>query len=117
MSSACCSACLQGVNPWIEVDGGVTPGNAYKVIEAGANAIVAGSAVFKAPSYRDGEWGDNGRGVLGDREKGAMGTREVWMCVGNRENAGVLILLVRRGRRGRTSPPGGGLVGAGRGLP
>lgn len=47
----------QGVNPWIEVDGGVTPGNAYKVIEAGANAIVAGSAVFKAPSYRDGEWG------------------------------------------------------------
>lgn len=46
--------CLEkGVNPWIEVDGGVTPGNAYKVIEAGANAIVAGSAVFKAPSYRD----------------------------------------------------------------
>jgi ribulose-phosphate 3-epimerase len=47
---------LQGVNPWIEVDGGVTPDNAWKVIEAGANAIVAGSAVFKAPSYRDGEW-------------------------------------------------------------
>jgi pentose-5-phosphate-3-epimerase len=46
----------QGVNPWIEVDGGVTPDNAWKVIEAGANAIVAGSAVFKAPSYRDGEW-------------------------------------------------------------
>lgn len=22
---------LQGVNPWIEVDGGVGPGNAYKV--------------------------------------------------------------------------------------
>eukprot|EP00882_Tetradesmus_deserticola_P015599 GHRQ01016623.1.p2 GENE.GHRQ01016623.1~~GHRQ01016623.1.p2 ORF type:complete len:162 (-),score=93.59 GHRQ01016623.1:414-899(-) len=46
--------CLEkGVNPWIEVDGGVTPENAWKVIEAGANAIVAGSAVFKAPSYRD----------------------------------------------------------------
>ncbi|KXZ56014.1 hypothetical protein GPECTOR_2g1566 [Gonium pectorale] len=46
--------CLEkGVNPWIEVDGGVTPENAYKVIEAGANAIVAGSAVFKAKSYRD----------------------------------------------------------------
>jgi ribulose-phosphate 3-epimerase len=46
--------CLEkGVNPWIEVDGGVTPDNAWKVIEAGANAIVAGSAVFKAPSYRD----------------------------------------------------------------
>lgn len=55
---------LQGVNPWIEVDGGVTPDNAWKVIEAGANAIVAGSAVFKAPSYRDGEWP---RGVRGGR--------------------------------------------------
>lgn len=43
----------KGVNPWIEVDGGVTPENAYKVINAGANAIVAGSAVFKAKSYRD----------------------------------------------------------------
>ncbi len=41
------------MNPWIEVDGGVTPENAYKVIEAGANALVAGSAVFKAPSYAD----------------------------------------------------------------
>jgi len=27
-----------------------------QVIEAGANAIVAGSAVFKAPSYKDGEY-------------------------------------------------------------
>ncbi|CAA2983323.1 ribulose-phosphate 3-epimerase, chloroplastic [Olea europaea subsp. europaea] len=42
---------LQGVNPWIEVDGGVGPKNAYKVIEAGANALVAGSAVFGAPDY------------------------------------------------------------------
>jgi hypothetical protein len=49
--------CLEkGVNPWIEVDGGVTPDNAWKVIEAGANALVAGSAVFNSPSYRDGEW-------------------------------------------------------------
>ena len=40
-----------GVNPWIEVDGGVTPANAYKVIEAGANALVAGSAVFNSPDY------------------------------------------------------------------
>lgn len=44
---------LKGVDPWIEVDGGVSPANAYKVIEAGANAIVAGSAVFGAPSYED----------------------------------------------------------------
>ena len=26
-----------GVDPWIEVDGGVGPANAYKVIDAGAN--------------------------------------------------------------------------------
>ncbi|AQL09393.1 Ribulose-phosphate 3-epimerase [Zea mays] len=44
----------KGVNPWIEVDGGVGPKNAYKVIEAGANAIVAGSAVFGAPDYAEG---------------------------------------------------------------
>lgn len=43
----------RGLNPWIEVDGGVTPANAYKVIEAGANALVAGSAVFGAKSYKD----------------------------------------------------------------
>jgi ribulose-phosphate 3-epimerase len=41
----------KGVNPWIEVDGGVSPANAYKVIEAGANALVAGSAVFNSPDY------------------------------------------------------------------
>ncbi|KAG9129526.1 hypothetical protein Leryth_013103 [Lithospermum erythrorhizon] len=43
----------KAVNPWIEVDGGVTPKNAYKVIEAGANALVAGSAVFGAPDYAE----------------------------------------------------------------
>jgi ribulose-phosphate 3-epimerase len=42
------------VNPWIEVDGGVTPANAYQLIDAGANALVAGSAVFGAKSYSDG---------------------------------------------------------------
>ncbi len=31
----------------IEVDGGITTGNVQEVIEAGANVIVAGSAVFK----------------------------------------------------------------------
>ncbi|RVW14698.1 Ribulose-phosphate 3-epimerase, chloroplastic [Vitis vinifera] len=44
----------KGVNPWIEVDGGVGPANAYKVIEAGANALVAGSAVFGAKDYAEG---------------------------------------------------------------
>ncbi|KAG6557790.1 hypothetical protein Mapa_000557 [Marchantia paleacea] len=43
----------KGINPWIEVDGGVTPTNAWKVIEAGANALVAGSAVYGAKSYAD----------------------------------------------------------------
>jgi len=44
--------CLEkGCNPWIEVDGGVTPENAYKVIEVGANAIVSGSGVFGAKDY------------------------------------------------------------------
>jgi ribulose-phosphate 3-epimerase len=35
----------------IEVDGGVTPDTAQLVIEAGASALVAGSAVFGRPPY------------------------------------------------------------------
>ena len=31
----------------VEVDGGVTPANAKRIMEAGANVLVAGSAVFK----------------------------------------------------------------------
>ena len=46
---------MQGVNPWIEVDGGVSPANAYQLIEVGANALVAGSAVFGAKDYAEGE--------------------------------------------------------------
>lgn len=41
----------RGLDPWIEVDGGLKPNNAWQVLEAGANAIVAGSAVFNAPDY------------------------------------------------------------------
>jgi ribulose-phosphate 3-epimerase len=41
----------KGLDPWIEVDGGIKPGNAWKVIEAGANAIVSGSGVFGASDY------------------------------------------------------------------
>jgi ribulose-phosphate 3-epimerase len=33
---------------WLEVDGGVSPKNAEEVRQAGANVLVAGSAVFKA---------------------------------------------------------------------
>lgn len=43
----------RGVNPWVEIDGGVGPDNAKLVADSGVNAIVAGSAVFKAPSYKD----------------------------------------------------------------
>jgi ribulose-phosphate 3-epimerase len=43
----------RGLDPWIEVDGGLKPANAWQVIEAGANAIVAGSAVFNAPNYAE----------------------------------------------------------------
>jgi len=35
------------------VDGGIVPGNAQAVIDAGATALVAGSAIFKAQSYAD----------------------------------------------------------------
>ncbi|BBA79470.1 ribulose-phosphate 3-epimerase [cyanobacterium endosymbiont of Rhopalodia gibberula] len=41
----------RGLDPWIEVDGGLKPDNTWQVLEAGANAIVAGSAIFEAPSY------------------------------------------------------------------
>jgi ribulose-phosphate 3-epimerase len=36
----------------IEVDGGLTPDNVHMATEAGANIIVAGSAVFNAPSAK-----------------------------------------------------------------
>ena len=43
----------RGLDPWIEVDGGIKGGNAWKVIEAGANAIVSGSGVFNQPDYAE----------------------------------------------------------------
>lgn len=43
----------KGLDPWIEVDGGLKPNNTWQVLEAGANAIVAGSAVFKANDYAE----------------------------------------------------------------
>ena len=36
----------------IEVDGGVTADNAARAVQAGANVLVAGSAVFKAGNYK-----------------------------------------------------------------
>lgn len=39
----------KGANTWIEIDGGVNLGNASKLIEAGADVLVAGSFVFNSP--------------------------------------------------------------------
>jgi ribulose-phosphate 3-epimerase len=41
----------KGLDPWIEVDGGQNGDNAGLAVNAGANAIVAGSAIFGAPDY------------------------------------------------------------------
>lgn len=43
----------EGKNIDIQVDGGISSDNIAKVTEAGANVIVAGSAVFNAPSAKD----------------------------------------------------------------
>ena len=40
-----------GLDIDLEVDGGIKPGTAHQVIQAGADAIVAGSAVFNQPDY------------------------------------------------------------------
>lgn len=39
-----------GSKAWLEVDGGVTPGNVAEVVKAGASVIVAGSSVFGGPN-------------------------------------------------------------------
>jgi ribulose-phosphate 3-epimerase len=41
----------RGVDPVIEVDGGLSGANAWQAVEAGATAIVAGSAVFGTADY------------------------------------------------------------------
>ena len=44
---------LIGVRPIdIEIDGGITPENTARVVQAGANVLVAGSAVFKGGNYK-----------------------------------------------------------------
>ncbi|MBX2888252.1 MAG: ribulose-phosphate 3-epimerase [Ferruginibacter sp.] len=40
----------RGLNVLIEVDGGVSPSNAKAIVDAGADVLVAGNAVFKAPN-------------------------------------------------------------------
>ena len=41
----------RGLEPWIAVDGGQDPQNAARAVAAGADAIVAGSAIFGASDY------------------------------------------------------------------
>ena len=50
----------QGLDTDVEVDGGVDPSNARECVEAGANVLVAGTAVFRHP---DGP-AEGGRAVL-----------------------------------------------------
>ncbi len=52
----------------IEVDGGVTADNAAKLVQAGANALVAGSAVFKGGNYK--------ANIASIRQAGAMARGE-----------------------------------------
>jgi ribulose-phosphate 3-epimerase len=41
----------RGLDPWIEVDGGQNGANAWQAVEAGADALVAGSAIFGSTDY------------------------------------------------------------------
>ena len=43
----------KGLDPWIEVDGGQNGDNAWQAVAAGADALVAGSAVFGCDNYAD----------------------------------------------------------------
>lgn len=59
----------QGVDPLIEVDGGVGPGNAGEIAAAGATVLVAGSAVFGAS--------DPAAAVEGIRHAGELGFSKI----------------------------------------
>jgi ribulose-phosphate 3-epimerase len=64
-----------GRRPRLEVDGGIKLDNVARVAEAGADTLVAGSAVFGAPDYRtviDGLRGRAERARDGERESDAM---------------------------------------------
>ncbi|HBG5691737.1 TPA: ribulose-phosphate 3-epimerase, partial [Clostridioides difficile] len=43
----------QGLNIDIEVDGGISPKNVAEVVQAGANVIVAGSAIFGSDDIQE----------------------------------------------------------------
>ena len=41
-----------GTQTYLQVDGGINPTTARSVVDAGANVLVAGSAVFRQPDYQ-----------------------------------------------------------------
>jgi ribulose-phosphate 3-epimerase len=43
----------EGFSPLIAVDGGITPKTAPAVVEAGANLLIAATAIFKAPDMKE----------------------------------------------------------------
>jgi ribulose-phosphate 3-epimerase len=43
----------RGLDPWIEVDGGIKASNAWQVIEAEPTPLWPASAVFKAKDYAE----------------------------------------------------------------
>ena len=57
-----------GVNPLIEVDGGVGAGNAQAIVRAGADVLVAGSSVYGAA--------DRAAAIEGIRQAGLVGLGE-----------------------------------------
>lgn len=57
-----------GAHPQVEVDGGVTAGNARRLAAAGADVLVAGSAVFKAA--------DRAAAIAAIRDEAAAGLSE-----------------------------------------
>jgi ribulose-phosphate 3-epimerase len=55
----------RGLDVALEVDGGVAPGTAHRVVEAGARVLVAGSAVYGHADY--------GAAIAGLRSDGLAG--------------------------------------------
>jgi len=53
-----------GVSPFIEVDGGVNPGNVKEIADAGADILVMGSAFFASGDYK--KTMEKLHGILGD---------------------------------------------------
>ncbi|HEY5040219.1 MAG TPA: ribulose-phosphate 3-epimerase, partial [bacterium] len=43
----------EGLSPILAVDGGISPKTAPQVVEAGANLLVAATAIFKAPNMKE----------------------------------------------------------------